>query len=90
MDIIGGTYMTMVSKIDDKGTFHRLNSDPSLSIISGSLETTHLILKQEGDGSWISVAFKSESEVRLGTFWVEVDYNFLIHVHTCVSQGICF
>ena len=45
----------MITEVDNKSTLNRLNSDPSLAIISGSLKTTNMILKQKGYGIQLDV-----------------------------------
>lgn len=75
--------MTMVSKIDNEGTLHRLNGDPRFPIVPSGLESTHLVLKQQCDGARISVALEAKSEVRLWALWVVIHHNLLVHVNTC-------
>ena len=82
--------MTMVSKVDHKRSFNRLNSDPSLAIIPSGLKATNLVLEEESDGSWVSVPLEAQSEVGLRAFWVIIDHNFLVHVHAGLGQGLFF
>ena len=82
------THVTMVAKIDNKSTLDRLNSDPGFTIVSGGLKSTDLVLKQQGDGARISVAFETESEVRLRAFGVVVHHNLLVHINTCIGQSL--
>ena len=77
--------MTMVSKIDDESALNRLNGDPTLSVISSGLKTTNGVLEQEGDGAGIGMAFESKCEVRLWTFWIEIDHHLLVHVNTSLG-----
>lgn len=81
------TYMGMISEVDDEGSGDRLNSDPGVATITGGLKAADEVLKQEGDGAGISVAFDSEREIRAGAFWVEIDHYLLLHFHACLSQS---
>ena len=57
--------MAVITKVDNKNTLDRLNSDPSLVIISGCLKTTNLILKQKGYGTQVGVALESWVGLRM-------------------------
>lgn len=82
------THVTMVPKIDNKSTLHGLNRDPGFAIVPGGLKSTNLVLKQQGDGAGISVAFETESEVGLRAFGVVIDHNLLVHINTCIGQSL--
>ena len=80
--------MTVVAKVDDESSFNRLNGDPSLSAIPSGLEPSHLILKEQRDGSRIGMPLESEGEVWLWALGVEIDHNLLVHVHTSIGQSV--
>ena len=79
------TDMSMISKIDNEGSLHRLNGDPCFAIVPGGLKSTHLVLKQQGDGARIRVALQAKSEVRLRAFGVVINHHLLVHVNTCFA-----
>ncbi|KAF7809659.1 hypothetical protein G2W53_036402 [Senna tora] len=59
------TYVAVIAEVDDEGTLDGFNGDPSVAVIPSSLEATHLILKQERDGSWIGVALEPKRQIWL-------------------------
>lgn len=79
------TYMAMVSQIDDEGSRDGLDGDPGAAVVLGGLEAPDLVLEEERYGAGVGVALEAESEVRLRAFGVEIDNNFLVHVHAGIG-----
>lgn len=82
--------MTIVTKINHKGTLHGLNRDPCLPTISGRLQPAHEILEQQREQTRIRVALEAQSEIGLRAFWVEIDHNFLVHIQAGFRESIIF